>query len=155
MPQAYSWFRVVQATKDIPCSTKAVWDANRVLDQGDGCWATNKVLGNRLGLSPRTVEGARVWLQGRQLLERRQKGRYVYWLVRLPKACYPTSERPSETQILRLAMLLDGFIAEAARSAHDIRSAGPHAPASGSVGTPGLSPISNILAQYGDHHPPR
>lgn len=135
----------MHAATSITWPTKAVWDEIRLLDQGNGCWATCKVLGARLALAPRTIESAREWLKAHELLAKTLEGKFHYWSCRLPSDCYPEGLRPSDVQVFALAARLDQHITK--REQQGLTEAPPARPRTEprTRRHRGLEPVSEVL----------
>lgn len=107
MARPVAWFRVVRASTVLTWTAKAVWEEIRMMDAGQGCWMTAERMGKRLGLSPRTVDNTRQALRDQGLLERDGKPPRIVWNVTLPKSCQPSTTKPTDGEVLGLAVLLD------------------------------------------------
>ena len=105
---------MVWASLELTLPEKIVWYHDWALDQGglDGAFMSTVSMGERLGLAPRTVEGARnrLKLLGLHSPLRRRDARNLGWVATLPAECRPMVNRCAGPEAKRLALLLDAHI---------------------------------------------
>ena len=102
----YPATRVIRAATAICWGQKAVWLEVYAFDRGDGCFAAAVTLGARLGIAADTVESYRQHLALLGLLERHGT-KAAKWFAKLPAACVPTGDRPTDREVSDLARELD------------------------------------------------
>jgi hypothetical protein len=111
--------RVVMAATELTWSEKAVWLAIFGLSR-EGCYMSVTLLAQRIGLSTEHVEKTRGLMKRAKLLSSapRPGVKGETWWVTLPPGCTPTSRRPRDDEVFRLARLLDDVV-RAARPYRD------------------------------------
>jgi hypothetical protein len=107
--------QTVLASRKIPDGAKLVWLQDWVLDpKGGGCWLTDAQLGERLGMSARTVERHRLDLAGEGLHIRVPPGRSHTrgWRAIVPaRARVRSADVEPDTVIRKRVALDDGITA--------------------------------------------
>lgn len=103
-----AWLRVINAATQLTGTEQRLLVEMAGLDNDDRrCWANAAYLAWRLGQSTEGVENARRELKQLEIVS--TSGRRCWW-VDLPAGCRPSSERPSDAEVDRLARQLDEHI---------------------------------------------
>lgn len=112
--------RILNASLTIPDGAKRVWMEQWVLDvKGLGCWLTHDQLGERLGMTARSVETYRLRLEAHECCARlKELGVRAHgWRSTLPDHCRMRSQRPSPSEVARFRQYLDRHVGEWAKPA--------------------------------------
>ena len=115
--------RTLNASLLIPGDAKRVWVEQWVLDaKGLGCWLTHAQLGERLGLSARSVETYRLRLEAIECCVRlKEPGTRAHgWRSTLPAHCRMRSQRPAPADVLKYRDFLDVHIGDWLEPAHPV-----------------------------------